>query len=263
MLQGFGAPIAKTNLLGDLTAAAQRIAALELTEMSFAAETEQKIARAFNFAGRLVTASSAQGATENTLTLTFEQVNWPQIGFALGYFPKTQASYKYGSAKVAEVVNNGGTYEVVDTGITASDNDFIFAYVDAPGAWGEAGYLIRGNATPGAGEFYIDTANNRLTFDSSYEGANVVYQIPTELTTVEYYGGPGVSTQWGEFTYLAIIYTPAHPEGLVFEAAKCTRSSSPTFTINDGVPTVSVDIAMATPSGWEEPWRLTNVKTGQ
>ena len=132
MLQSIGDTFAETLNLTD-----NRMIELFLFEFNFASEAENQEALAY-IAGVQQTKASAESSVINTLTLSTQFVDWPELGFALDPFPITETNVKIPTLKTATVPSTAA-YEISDTAITAANDAFIKAFINSFGSWGQPG----------------------------------------------------------------------------------------------------------------------------
>ena len=264
MLQGLGDTYAQTlNLSGGTTA--QRIIELFLFNFNFTSESETQEALG-QVGGQLRTKSSAEGTVTDTLTLSTQFVDWAQLGFTVDEFPKTETNLIWPGLKPVTVPTTT-PFEISDATITPANDNFFFAFVNAFGAWGQPGSLVRTadatTAPANAGEVQIDTANNKLVFHSSLAGAPVSYTAPTTYTTIQAYGGPGTATKYGKISFRGKLFTPESTENWGIYFPSLSRNGRPNFEITGEVPELSIPFAAETPSGWEKPYQIVNFDTGE
>jgi hypothetical protein len=262
MFEGIGDITVKTTQLGDLSPEQQRLVELGLLSFTYGSEADTKRSQRFT-KGKLRNASSAQGLITDTLTLRFNEIDWVNLGFSINAFPKTAGSalkipvLKYATVPAAT------TFEIDDAAITAANDDYIFAYITKQGAWGQPGPLARAAtpASPAARQVGVDTTGNKLVFNSAQASAPIAYTVAEDLTTVEYYGGDGTSVKYGIFEFWGRLYLPTSPGQWMVHFPEVTIDGRPTWNLDNDVPTIEVACSAATPSGWEEPFKLYNLDT--
>lgn len=263
MLSGLGDTYAQTlNLSGGATA--QRLIELFLFDFNFVSESEQLEAQAY-VGGVRRTKSSAEASVTDTLTLSTQYVDWSQMGFALDEFPTTESNLIWPGLK-PETVPTSGAFEIADAAITVANDAYIKVYVNAFGAWGQPGFLTRtadaSTAPANASEVQVDTTNNKLIFESSLAGAPISYTVPTTYTTIESYGGANSPTSYGKISFRGKLFSPESTDNWGIYFPSLSRQSRPNFELTGDVPTLSIDFAAETPSGWPKPYQIVNFDTG-
>lgn len=259
MYKGIGDAFAKTNQLAG-GATAQRGIFLALYSFSLTQESETIEALAFNSLGVQTTKASAEKSRTTTLTLETQFVDWQQLGFYLGEFPKDVASATMPVVTYATVPSTG-PYEIADASVTAGNTNHIFVSIVEAGTWGQPGHLPRATtpATPAAREVGVDTTNNKLIFNSAQAGAKIAYTTPVTYTNKQGYGGSGSTTQYGEISFYGKLFNVPGTNGHFIYIPSATIQSSPSIEMSGDVPTLSAEFRCNTPSGWAQPWQILNL----
>jgi hypothetical protein len=261
MLDGIGDLRIKTNQIGNLSPAVQRMMMLGLLRFSYNSEAEIKRSQKFT-KGKLNNASSSQGLISHSMEFAFNEADWAHMGFSLGAFPKVGASTIVPVVR-DDTVPAASAYEINDDDITAANVDHIFVYIPVRGPWGEVGHMPRATtpASPADGEVGIDTTANKLIFNAAQAKAPVQYQIPATKTNYEYYGGPGVATKWGQFEFVAEVYSPLRPEQDFIRFPEVEIVGRPNWVFSNDVPEIVIAAEPKIPAGWEEPFEYINVSS--
>lgn len=261
MLDGIGDLRIKTNQIGNLSAAQQRMMALGLLRFSYNSEAAPKRSQKFT-KGKLNNASSAQGLITHSLEFAFNEADWAHLGFSLGAFPKVGASAIVPAWR-DDTVPATSAYEIEDAGITVANLPHIFVYIPTRGTWGEVGYMPRATtpASPAAGEVGIDTTANKLIFNAAQANAPIQYQIPVTKENFQYYGGAGVSTKWGQFEFSGEVYSPLRPSPDFIRFPMVEIVGRPTWAFTNDVPEIVITAEPSIPAGWEEPFEYINVSS--
>lgn len=259
MLQGIGDTFAETLNLTD-----NRMIELFLFEFNFASEAENQEALAY-IGGVQQTKASAESSVTNTLTLSTQFVDWAQLGFALDQFPTTETNVKIPTLKTG-TVPSAAAYEIADAAITAANDAFIKAYINAFGTWGQPGHLTRtadGDTAPSAArQVQVDITNNNLVFNSTEAGAPISYIVPTDYTSIEAYGGASNPTRYGKISFRGKLFSTESTENLGIYFPSLSRNSRPSIELTGDTPTLTIEFAAETPSGWEVPYQIFNFDTG-
>ncbi|MEL7315439.1 MAG: hypothetical protein AAFN08_10835 [Cyanobacteria bacterium J06559_3] len=263
MLSGLGDCYAQTlNLSGGEVA--QRLIELFLFDFTFTSESENREAKGY-VKGVRKTKSSAESEVTDTLTLSTQYTDWAQLGFALNEFPKTQTNVILPLLKQATVPASAA-FEIADAAITAGNLNYIKAYVNAFGTWGQPESLIHtadaSTAPASASEVQVDTTNNKLVLHADRANAPISYSVPTNYTSIQAYGGAGTATKYGKISFLGKLHTPESTDNWVIYFPSLSRKSRPNIDLSEDVPTLSVEFAAETPSGWEQPFETFNLDTG-
>lgn len=264
MLQGLGDTYAKTlNLAGGATA--QKLIELFLFEFTFTSESEQLEALGY-VRGVRRSKSSAEATVTDTLTLSTQYADWAQLGFALDEFPKSATNVIIPTLKTATVPAAPGPYEIADAAITTANDSFIFVYVNAFGSWGQPGSLVRtansSTAPTTTKQVQVETTSNDLIFAAGLAGAPVSYTVPVEYSTIEAYGGTGATSSFGKIEFRGKLYSPESTDNWAIYFPSLSRNSRPNIELTGDVPTLSIDFAAETPSGWDKPYVIYNLDTG-
>lgn len=259
MFKGIGDPWIRTTAFSGADPADQRMMVLGLLSFDLVANSDTKESKRFNSQGELVTASKVKGSTEYEFTLSFNEVDWGHLGFALNQFPREASNVPIPVLKQGAVPTEG-PYTITDAAITVGNADDVSVTITEGGTWGEAGdWLEVVSSAPEPGE--VQVATGSLTFNAAQAGASVAYPLYTTYSTVQDLGGPSGSVAWGEFEFWGKILVPSVSQGMVIHIPKATIAEEPGITIDDSVPTVSVVCGMGTPAGWDKPYRLLNMRT--
>ncbi|HIK16132.1 MAG TPA: hypothetical protein IGS53_12725 [Leptolyngbyaceae cyanobacterium M33_DOE_097] len=260
MLSGLGDVFVKTTGLSG-GATAQKMLELFLFNFEFVQEAEPKEAQGF-VGGKLQTKSSAEATVSNTLTLSTQYIDWAQLGFTLDQF-KRVATNETMLVPKRVTVPTSAPYEITDAAITAANTSSIFATVTGFGTWGQPGALARATtpASPASGEVGVDTTNTKLVFNAAQAGAPITYTVPVTYASVETYGGSGTLTRYGNIEFYGKLYSPESTDEFQIYFPNLQRSSRPTITIADDVPTLEIQFGAIAPAGWEEPYKVSNLDT--
>lgn len=255
MFKGIGDPWIRTTAFSGTTANAQRMMVLGLLSFELTAESESKESQKFNSEGTLVTASRVKGSTSYSFTLSYNEIDWGNLGFALNQFPRSASAVtiptlKYGTVPAA------APYTITDAGISASN---VSVVITKSGAWGQAGQSL---VVGGSGSGSVAVASTTLTFNAAQAGASVAYlAYASSSYSAQDYGGPTGGAAWGSFEFWGTIFIPTLTSGTKIYIPEASISEDPTITIDDGVPTVEVVCGMNTPTGWDKPFRILNLDT--
>lgn len=260
MFKGIGDPwIRTTNFDGESAAAEQRMLPLGLLSFELTSDSESKESQRFNSNGELVTATQIKGATSYSFTLSFNEIDWGHLGFALNQFPRSAENVRIPQLRFGEVPATA-PYEITDATLIAGNIADVTVTITEGGDWGEAGqWLDPVGATPDPGE--VQVAAGTLTFNADQAGAPVAYPVYASWDNAQDLGGPSGGDAWGEFEFWGNIVIPSIDQGTLIYIPQATIAEDPSFTVDDSVPTVSVVCGMGTPSGWDKPFRIVNLNT--
>lgn len=260
MLSGIGDMYVRTTALSGGTLA-QKMIPLFLFQFEFAQEAEQKEAQGF-VSGKLVTKSTAEGSVTSTVRISTQYVDWMQLGLALNQFPRVLTSETVTTLKTATVPTSS-PYEIADTAITTGNTNFIFVTIAEPDTNNQPRTLTRAAtpASPATGEVGVDTTNNKLVFNAAQAGAAIAYTVPSTLATVQGYGGSGNLSTIGNIEFWGKIYSPTASQGMLIYFPNLQRSTRPTLTLSNDVPTLECEYGAIAPSGWTEPYKILNLNT--
>lgn len=263
MYKGVGDPWIRTTDKTGSAANNQRMMVLGLLSFAVNAESNTKESSKFNSNGELVTASKVKGSTSYTLQLSMNEIDWGLEGFLAGQFPRTATNVPIPSLTYDDVPT-AAAYEITDSYVTAANDDEITVVITESGTWGQAGQTLTHAATPaspGAGEVGVDVTNGKLIFNAAQAGAPIAYPKFTTYTSVQDVGGPSGADTWGRFQFWGKIFVPSISNGEILYIPDAEIASEPSWTIDDGVPTVTIDCSMNTPTGWNKPYRKFNMST--
>jgi hypothetical protein len=261
MFKGIGKIFLRTTQLGDLSKPVQRAAVLAGISWADNVESTQKESQRF-IEGELKTVRTVKGSSTYSLEISFNELDWMHMGFAKNEFPKTGSNVALPSILSANVPS-ASPYEISNAFFTAANDTTygIYAVVTADGAWGPSGGLIRGATTPASGEVVLDAANTKLVFHEDQAGAPVDIPIFATKSSIEFYGGPGVATKFGVFELWGQIFVPSIAAGIWRRYPQVEIVSEPSVTIDNNVPTVTVQCSAGIPTGWEKPYAEYNLNT--
>ena len=255
MFKGIGDPWIRTTAFSGTTANAQRMMVLGLLSFELTAESESKESQKFNSEGTLVTASRVKGSTSYSFTLSYNEIDWGNLGFALNQFPRSASAVtiptlKYGTVPAA------APYTITDADISDTN---VSVVITKSGAWGQAGQAL---VVAGSGSGSVAVSGTTLTFNAAQAGASVAYlAYASSSYNAQDYGGPTGGATWGSFEFWGTIFIPTLTSGTKIYIPEASISEDPTITIDDGVPTVEVVCGMNTPAGWDKPFRILNLDT--
>jgi len=255
MFKGIGDPWIRTTAFSGTTANAQRMMVLGLLSFELTAESESKESQKFNSEGTLVTASRVKGSTSYSFTLSYNEIDWGNLGFALNQFPRSASAVtiptlKYGTVPAA------APYTITDADISDTN---VSVVITKSGAWGQAGQAL---VVGGNGSGSVAVSGTTLTFNAAQAGASVAYlAYASSSYNAQDYGGPTGGATWGSFEFWGTIFIPTLTSGTKIYIPEASISEDPTITIDDGVPTVEVVCGMNTPAGWDKPFRILNLDT--
>jgi hypothetical protein len=259
MFKGIGDPWVRTTAFSGTAANDQKMLVLGLLSFELTSESTSKESQKFNSSGELVTATTVKGSTSYTFTLSYNEIDWGNLGFALNQFPRTASSVPIPTLKYGTVPTSPA-YTIADTSVVTANLTSMSVVITQSGAWGQAGQTLTvAGGAPSAGQ--VQLANNLLTFNAAQAGAPVAYTAFATATSVQDLGGPSGASLWGEFEFWGTIFIPSLSQGTKIHIPKATISEDPTITIDDAVPTVSVVCGLSTPSGWNKPFRILNLNT--
>jgi hypothetical protein len=259
MFKGLGDPWIRTTAFSGTAPADQRMLPLGLLSFELTAESESKQSQKFNSQGELVTASNVKGSTDYSFTLSYNEIDWGHLGFALNQFPRTATSVAIPQLRFASVPA-AGPYVVNDAALVSGNIADVSVTITEASDAGEAGQWLEPVAgAPGAGE--VQVAVGSLTFNAAQAGATIAYPVYTTYASAQDLGGPSGGLAWGEFEFWGKVIVPSISQGLIIHIPKATIAEDPTITIDDSVPTVSVVCGMGVPTGWDKPFRIVNLNT--
>lgn len=255
MFKGIGDPWIRTTAFSGTSPNDQRMMVLGLLSFELTAESNSKESQKFNSEGTLVTASKVKGSTSYSFTLSYNEIDWGNLGFALNQFPRSATAATIPTLKYGTVPTTA-PYTITDTGISATN---VSVVITKSGTWGQAGQALTVGGT-GAGT--VAVSSTTLTFNAAQAGASVAYLAYASSTfNAQDYGGPTGGKTWGKFEFWGTIFIPSLTSGTKIYIPEASISEDPTITIDDGVPTVEVVCGMTTPSGWDKPFRIFNLDT--
>ncbi|MEO1208606.1 MAG: hypothetical protein AAFX78_03605 [Cyanobacteria bacterium J06638_20] len=261
MAQGLGKIFGKTTQLGDLTPGAQR--GFYLGPISWADSSESDEQETNRFVdGEYVTKRKLKGATTYGLTIGWNEQDWFHMGFARNQFPKTGSNIAL-PGTLSTTVPLTSPYEIVNPFFTDANDGLygVLPFVTEEGAWGQPGSFTRASSAPGAGEVQLDNAGTKLVFNAAQAGAPIDVPIFGTKTSIEYYGGPGVSVKFGEFELWAEVYLGGISQKVLRHYPKCEIISDAALTVNDSINEVTIEISPGLPAGWERPFAEYNMAT--
>lgn len=263
MFKGIAAVWARTKNLGTGAAVDQQMIVPEMYSFSFNPNSSEKIARAFNLDAVLSNRSSVEGSRDDSLTLTFEEQTWDQLGFVQNERSKASGAVDLPELVYATVPETA-PYEIpISTWYDTGFENLIFAQIVTRGTWGERGGLTRSSSAPSAGQYRVDIStpgSEKLVFNAAQAGAPIAYaKITAYATGGLSYGGPGASLGWGKFEVWGTIVVPTHQEGIKLWFPECFITTSPEITLDDGVPQISMTAKLGTPAGWAKPYQMFNL----
>jgi len=242
----------------------------EPLSVSFDEETSSKLSQRFNSSGLLVTSSEVQGTSQETGTITFNSTNWNSIAFARGQKPRTVASdgtLILPTSFVYATVPTSSPYEIDDAYITTANDalrgtETIKVTVTAQGGGIQAGETLARAATaatPADGEVGVDTTDNKLVFNAAQAGVNIFYPKYQTATAYQDIGGPTGFSSWGQFVLFGEIIDPSNgSDRYIFRCPQVTTTGKASFTLDDGVPELSVPVAFGAPTGEDTGVHLIN-----
>jgi len=255
MFKGIGDPWIRTTAFSGTTANAQRMMVLGLLSFELTAESESKESQKFNSEGTLVTASRVKGSTSYSFTLSYNEIDWGNLGFALNQFPRSASAVTIPTLKYG-TVPSGAPYTITDADISDTN---VSVVITKSGAWGQAGQAL---VVAGSGSGSVAVSGTTLTFNAAQAGASVAYlAYASSSYNAQDYGGPTGGATWGSFEFWGTIFIPTLTSGTKIYIPEASISEDPTITIDDGVPTVEVVCGMNTPAGWDKPFRILNLDT--
>lgn len=263
MLSGIGDTTVETlTITGG--AVDQRLIELFLFDFTFTSESEAREAKG-SVKGVRKTKSSAESEVTDTLTLSTQYVDWAQFGFAQGEFDKALTNVIIPTLKNA-TVPAAAPYEIPDAAIIANNLNYIKAYINAYGTWGQPGHLTHTadavTAPANATEVQVDTTGNKLVLHADRAQAPISYTVPITYSSIRAYGGPGAATKYGKISFRGKLYTPESTDNWAVWFPSLSRKSRPNFDLSEDVPTLSVEFSAETPAGWGVPYVIYNLDTG-
>lgn len=241
----------------------------EPLSVSFDEETSSKLSRRFNSNGLLVTANEVPSTSQETGTINFNSTTWGTIAFARGQKPRkvTGGSLILPDEFVYATVPSQSPYEIDDAYVTAANDalrgsETIKVTANATAAAVTAGTTLARAATaatPADGEVGVDTTGNKLVFNAAQAGLPIFYPRYKTFSSYEDIGGPSGFTTWGTFALFGEIIDPANGGArMIFRAASVTLTGKASFTLDDGVPELSVPLAFGAPAGEDSGIHLIN-----
>ena len=261
MLQGIGDLYITTSELGDGTAAVQEMIELNLLNFTYESEAEQVFSQK-QVGGVLRNQSSAAGTITDTLTFRINDIDFGQMQFAFNQKKKVFTNASQPVLFFGQVPNSA-PYEFTDTQITAANLPDIYVYINRDGAWGSPQSLARAGtpATPDFGEVGIDTTGTKFVFPEEYAGASFSYTIPLEFGTIQGLGGAGVGQRFGRFAFRGRVFSTKPSDGYLIEFPEVTIDGRPSLDFSNELVELEITATPATPSGWEEPFRILSPAT--
>ncbi|WP_016949766.1 hypothetical protein [Anabaena sp. PCC 7108] len=223
----------------------------------YAGESQSKKAKAW-ISGKRKNVSSAVGEETQTLTLSFQYLDWFHLGFAYDELPQTSSNVQLPIVKTATVPSTT-PFEIGDTDITVNNESSVKAYLPARGSWGEAGYRKRVTAAPVAKQFKVDSTAKKLIFHESDAGATVQYTILKSYTSIESIGYENSADSFGKLSFIGKGYGPEFPNGIMIYLPNITRSSIVSMDTSSDVPEFSIDFDANVPPGKRTPHQYFNL----
>lgn len=261
MLYGIGDMYVKTNDLGDESPGDQRLIELNLLDFTYESEAETRKSQK-QVAGVRRDQSSATGSITDTITFRINDIDWGKLQFAMGGFAKVVNSIEVPLLKYGVVPGSADSYTITDTDIVAATAEDIYVYVNTSGSWGQPVPLApEDTGTPGPGEFHVDPVANTIIFNAAEEGASISYTVMKTYTTGEQIGGAGAKTALGSFSFRGKLYSTKPSAGYYIDFPSVTLDGRPSLDFSADVPQLEITATPATPSGWDEPFRLINAAT--
>ncbi|MFB2832984.1 hypothetical protein [Floridanema evergladense] len=215
---------------------------------SFGKEVEFKEAKAWPFSGgsqQII--DSEVGSTTYTLKLTTQSVNKLDLSHILDVKMATSTSVNFPVSMQTTVPAT--PFEVVVSGLTADQNVQVFLVDDT-----NPKFLEQVTTAPAAAGEYQITAG-KIVFNSTEAGKTVIYRYVKAFTSVETLGVEN-ATSYGYFEYSGIIEGPRMPSKSILHLGKIKLKGSFELAVADDVPSLELEYSIATPTGWNLPYRV-------
>jgi hypothetical protein len=243
ILYGLGAP--------DFTSLAGKFVYVEPMAFEITGATGEKVAKKF-VKGKMVTAASLLDGEEYKLKVGIQATSWTALAFAHGEVSKTTASVTLPEVREARVPSSGA-FEIVDPDLATSAGVWVFQ-VDPI----DKALVISTAASPPAGTFKIDGANNKLIFNAAESGAAIAYRVFKTYADVESIGKEELAAAdvLNQFRFGGLCYSDTKPYRI--DIPKMSRISVPSLKISD-VTTLEVEYRLAVANGERTSYQLYNI----
>jgi hypothetical protein len=248
ILSGFGRP--------DFTAlfpGATLPKFLHVEPLEFSIEATSSKLQAKKYVEGVKTIAAAKiGEFLYTLKLGIEAASWTSIQFALGELAGTTASIGLPEIRYA-TVPLVTPFEIVDADLATATGAQVF--VTDSGTWGEERSLtlLVGAGAAATGEFKVDTALTKFTFNSAQAGAPIAYRIIKTYTNLASIGQEQVATLLNSMSFSGIAYSDKEYYKIVIP--RMDRVSVPSLTLSD-VTKLEVEFDLQTPQGYRKPFQM-------
>lgn len=254
MITGMGQLHFVTNDLSDGIRGEELFFDLCVASFAFAPNETKQEARCLKN-GRVQRSSSAITEQLWTLTLEFEEIGWDTMQLASDELASTVSNVSLPQVKNARIDTNG---EVLDADITALSADSILVYLAGkPPVFMNAVAV----APVAANEVQIDTANNKLVFDSSLVGRNVSYSINKAYSSIDSIGVADEFDRFGTISFRGVIAGTNFNEGAIIVIPELYRASTPELNISGDLTTLTMEYDASVPFGKRLPYEIYNLDT--
>jgi len=224
-------------------------------------ESESIQSRRYNDDGFIVIAGSRTTSKEYTLTLGIEAVDWASLEFSLGKRSTTVVNRVLARLRRG-VVPATAPYEISDPTITAANvaNGKILASISARYVGGPMAYLAESSSsTPGPGEYYVDTANNKLIFNAAQARAPIAYRVKQTYATMQNIGYDPNAIALDDVAFSGIAFGDEFvSKGVLISIPRMTRSSIPSLSLSE-VTTLTVDFKLVEQPGEGAPFYIDEI----
>lgn len=209
--------------------------------------------------GQKVPAGAKKGLVERTCAMTIEAVNRAALELALGVRSAISASLDLVELRNKNVPASGA-FEIVDPDIGAALG--VQAYVIEKGAWGESGSLtLLATGMPAAGQFKVDSANNKIIFNAAQAGAPIAYTLIKNYTGLRTIGREQGAAKLNNIGLQGVLFTDSGTEFTKIVIPKMISTKSTNLDFGEKLA-LELEYRMVVASGYESDHYLVEMPTG-
>lgn len=253
--RGVGDAFLATTTQGDGSGSNQWTFPQALFNFEETVDTESTEAQS-QVQGELQTAEAGRSTTTRTLTLTTQIINTNTRPLIYNQLPKT---FSADTIQIRKDAILDATEKIEDAAITAANLQQIRAFKDGFGRLTPT--ADASTAPASASEVQIDTTNSELVFFAGEEGETINYTIPTPFTSAKGFGGPGAKTALGRLEFRCAVFGL---DGSLVEYRYyplLDLVSEPSQSLSGGIPELTLEYRVSTPSGWSDPYQVIEADT--
>ena len=251
MLYGVGTTSIGTNALDASSLIGQNLVFPQcISSVQFTAESNNTVAQCWRDGVKIDVASRITAEMFN-LVLTYEYIDFQTLGLLYGELPQDIIAALPTSKSV--IVPSGLT--ITDTDITSGNAATVRVYNETDAKF----MTLAATSAVGVNEYFIDTANNQISFNAAQEGTTVFYKYDKQYTSIEAIGSGLIGNQFDSLSNLnftGIVYSAASPEPYVLKIDRLERTETPSFTLAGDRAEVSITYKLIAPPGRRKPFTL-------